>query len=65
MLLLPVASALPLLLPPLPVASALPLLLPPLPVASALPLTINAIKGPPLTIIPGGFQTTNGSFKLC
>ncbi len=34
-------------------------------VASALPLTINAIKGPPLTIIPGGFQTTNGSFKLC
>jgi len=34
-------------------------------VASALPMAINAIKGPPLSIIPGGFYTTNGSFKLC
>jgi photosystem II stability/assembly factor-like uncharacterized protein len=33
--------------------------------ATAIPLTINAIKGPPLTIVPGGFHTTNGSFKLC
>jgi hypothetical protein len=33
--------------------------------AVALPLTINAIKGPPQTLVAGGFFTTNGSFKLC
>ena len=33
--------------------------------ATAIPLTIDAIKGPPLSLIPGGFFTTNASFKLC
>jgi hypothetical protein len=34
-------------------------------VASSLPLTAHAVKGDLLTLIAGGFYTTNGSFKLC